>query len=193
MSKICFSIFLCESICCDQYRHQHQNKEGWLYHFKHLHSSRCLGSDACKRKSKFQFSSAAVLHHTTRIHGSSTAVKESKCVQKRGTSGWCDCILVTPRMCFTIMTGKRHLLADKQVRGSSWAVVTYVCVGPLICPWAGERDKLMAPLVDHKTANCRGRKETTGECWERERFREKEIYGQMEKDRKQKGEKERDG
>lgn len=28
-----------------------------------------------------------------------------------------------------------------------------ICIGPLICPRAGERDKFMASLVDHKTAN----------------------------------------
>lgn len=171
-----FFFFLRESICCDRYCHQHHNKEGRCYHFNHLRSSGCLESDARKRKSKFQFSSAAVLHHTTRLHGSSTAVKESKCIQKRGRPGWYDCILATPHMCFTIMTGKRHLLTEKHVRGNSWAVVTYVCVGPFIRPWAGERDKFMAPLVDHETANCRGRKETRGGCWERERDSERKKY-----------------
>jgi len=31
---------------------------------------------------------------------------------------------------------------------------THICVGALVGPWTGERNKLMAPFVDHKTAHC---------------------------------------
>lgn len=76
---------------------------------------------------------------------------------------------------------EKHLLADNSVRGISWALVTYVRVGPLICPWAAERDEFMAPLVDHKTANCRGRQEQW--CLEKGELGERvpEIQRQMEK------------
>lgn len=43
------------------------------------------------------------------------------------------------------------------MRGRGWGTATYVCVGTLIRTGARERDKLMAPLVDHETANCRER------------------------------------
>lgn len=62
---------------------------------------------------------------------------------------------------------EKHLLTDNKVSGISWALVTYVGVGPLICPWAGERDEFMAPLVDHKTANCRGGQEQEQWCLEK--------------------------
>ena len=77
---------------------------------------------------------------------------------------------------------ERRRLTDRHVTGNSWALVTYVCVGPLISPRAGERDKLMAPLVDHKTANCEGE----GEKKKRESEREKYT----DRWRKQNGEKE---
>lgn len=48
--------------------------------------------------------------------------------------------------------------SSKQMGGNSWYSCTYVCVGSLICPRAGKRDEFMAPLVDHKTANCTIRK-----------------------------------
>lgn len=48
------------------------------------------------------------------------------------------------------------------VRGGSSAVVTYVCVRPLISPRAAEGDKLMAPLVDHETANCIKKRDKKG-------------------------------
>lgn len=101
-----------------------------------------------------------------RTHGSS----KRKCVFRK-EAGLVD-ILVTLRMFFQY--NERNLHTDKHVRGISWTLVTYVCVGPLICPWAGERDKFMAPLVDHKTANCRGRKETRRWCLERARERDSE-------------------
>ena len=43
------------------------------------------------------------------------------------------------------------------MRGRGWGTATYVCVGTLIRTGARERDKLMAPLVHHETANCRER------------------------------------
>lgn len=54
---------------------------------------------------------------------------------------------------------KSTSVTDNSARGISWALVTYVRVGSLIRPRAGERDEFMAPLVDHETANCRGGQE----------------------------------
>ena len=61
------------------------------------------------------------------------------------------------------------------MRSNSLALVTYVCVRPLICPWAAERDKFMAPLVDHKTANCRKKRDKRRVDRKREREMRREI------------------
>lgn len=71
-------------------------------------------------------------------------------------------------------------LPCRQTCENSWATDTYVCVGPLICPWAGERDKFMAPLVDHKAANCKGRKQTKKDCSESFRKKEGKKWRQLE-------------
>ncbi len=138
---------------------------------KALCSSRCLDSDASLLIIEDTYMAALQLS------------REKKCVQERGRLGWYIGDTV-----YTLQYNerKRHLLTGKHSTGNSWALVTYVCVGPLICPWAGERDKFMAPLVDHKTANCRGGKETRRSVIKRELERELQRRKYTEGSRKQK-------
>lgn len=68
-------------------------------------------------------------------------------------------------------------------------MITYICVGSFICPRAGECDKFMAPLVNHKTANCRVRKEEENQRDEKrvpEKQKNREIHRQMGKTDKEK-------
>lgn len=104
-----------------------------------------------------------LLHNTKRKHGSTTAVKERHC------SGKSEVWLVQLHIggtYFSLMT-RKALPRQQRCKRQQLGWVTYICIGPLICPWAGERDKFMASLVDHKTANCgrwgeRERKERKG-------------------------------
>ncbi len=160
--------FLCESICCDQYCHHFHKKDAWFYHFNYLHSTRCLQEE--EQASVFLCRSAS--SHNNDTWQLYSHQREQVCSEKIPAQSMRLHIDDTT-MCTTVMAGKRHLLTYKHVRDSSRDVVTYVCVRSLIRPWAAECDKFMAPLVDHKTANCRGRKETRGQCWEREIQRER--------------------
>lgn len=73
-------------------------------------------------------------------------------------------------------------------------MITYIGVRSLICPRAGECDQFMAPLVNHKTANCRLRKEEEREKEMRREFqRTKKYNDRWERQTKKKKKKVRHG